>query len=181
LLSPQRLALEALCKLCVTDSNVDLLLATPPHSRLERLCATLARLLCRSEEQPLREFAVNLLHSLAAAASSAARVVAMQAPTVSLLLGFIEQAEQAALAVANQHGIQALRDNPESMGTSLDMLRRAAGTLLHLSRHRANRPLFLQQEHRLLALVMSQILDQHVAAILSRVLYQCSRVETAES
>ncbi|KAF4513831.1 UNVERIFIED_CONTAM: hypothetical protein B566_EDAN016692 [Ephemera danica] len=181
LLSPQRLALEALCKLCVTDSNVDLLLATPPHSRLERLCATLARLLCRSEEQPLREFAVNLLHSLAAAASSAARVVAMQAPTVSLLLGFIEQAEQAALAVANQHGIQALRDNPDSMGTSLDMLRRAAGTLLHLSRHRANRPLFLQQEHRLLALVMSQILDQHVAAILSRVLYQCSRVESTES
>jgi AT-rich interactive domain-containing protein 1 len=46
-LSPQRLALEALCKLCVTDSNVDLLLATPPLSRLERLCATLAKMLCR--------------------------------------------------------------------------------------------------------------------------------------
>jgi len=116
-----------------------------------------------------------LLHSLAAAASSAARIVATQAPTVSLLLGFIEQAEQAALSVANQHGIQALRDNPEAMGTSLDMLRRAAATLLHLSRHKSNRPLFVQQEQRLLALVMSQILDQHVAAILARVLYQCSR------
>ncbi|XP_065351096.1 trithorax group protein osa isoform X2 [Cloeon dipterum] len=174
-LSPQRLALEALCKLCVTEANVDLLLATPPHSRLERLCSTLAKMLCRSEEQPLREFAVNMLHSLAAAASSAARIVAMQAPTVSLLLGFIEQAEQSALGVANQHGIQALRDNPEAMGTSLDMLRRAAATLLHLSRHRANRPLFVQQEQRLLTLVMSQILDQHVAAILARVLYQCSR------
>lgn len=50
-LSPQRLALEALCKLCVTENNVDLVIATPPHSRLERLCAVLTRLLCRSEEQ----------------------------------------------------------------------------------------------------------------------------------
>lgn len=54
LLSPQRLALEALCKLCVTDSNVDLVIATPPYSRLDRLCAVLTRLLCRSEEQVIR-------------------------------------------------------------------------------------------------------------------------------
>ena len=174
-LSPQRLALEALCKLCVTDNNVDLVIATPPYSRLERLCAVLTKLLCRSEEQVLREFAVNLLHYLAAADSGMARTVAMQSPCVSLLVAFIEQAEASALGVANQHGIGALRENPDSMGTSLDMLRRAAGTLLHLARHPENRPLFLQQEQRLLALVMSQILDQQVASIISRVLFQCSR------
>lgn len=50
-LSPQRLALEALCKLSVTENNVDLIIATPPHSRLERLCSVLTRLLCPSEEQ----------------------------------------------------------------------------------------------------------------------------------
>jgi len=50
-LSPQRLALEALCKLCVTEGNVDLLVATPPYSRLERLCSVLSRLLCRGEDQ----------------------------------------------------------------------------------------------------------------------------------
>ncbi|PSN43617.1 hypothetical protein C0J52_16379 [Blattella germanica] len=174
-LSPQRLALEALCKLCVTDNNVDLVIATPPYSRLERLCAVLTKLLCRSEEQVLREFAVNLLHYLAAADSGMARTVALQSPCVSLLVAFIEQAEASALGVANQHGIGALRENPDSMGTSLDMLRRAAGTLLHLARHPDNRPLFLQQEQRLLALVMSQILDQQVASIISRVLFQCSR------
>nr|CAD7452330.1 unnamed protein product [Timema tahoe] len=174
-LSPQRLALEALCKLCVTDSNVDLVIATPPYSRLERLCAVLTKLLCRSEEQVLREFGVNLLHYLAAADSAVARTVALQSPCVSLLVAFIEQAEASALGVASQHGIGALRENPDSMGTSLDMLRRAAGTLLHLSRHPDNRPLFLQQEQRLLALVMSQILDQQVASILARVLFQCSR------
>lgn len=174
-LSPQRLALEALCKLCVTECNVDLVVATPPYSRLQRLCSVLTRLLCRSEEQVLREFGVNLLHFLSAADSGVARTIALQTPCVALLVAFIEQAESSALGVANQHGIAALRDNPESMGTSLDMLRRAAGTLLNLARHPDNRTLLLQHESRLLALVMSQILDQQVAAIVARVLFQCSR------
>ncbi|XP_015120295.1 trithorax group protein osa isoform X2 [Diachasma alloeum] len=174
-LSPQRLALEALCKLCVTESNVDLVVATPPYSRLQRLCSVLTRLLCRSEEQVLREFGVNLLHFLSAADSGVARTIALQTPCVALLVAFIEQAESSALGVANQHGFAALRENPESMGTSLDMLRRAAGTLLNLARHPDNRTLLLQHESRLLALVMSQILDQQVAAIVARVLFQCSR------
>lgn len=174
-LSPQRLALEALCKLCVTDANVDLVIATPPFSRLEKLCAVLTRHLCKNEDQVLREFSVNLLHYLAAADSTMARTIAMQSPCVSYLVAFIEQAEQTALGVANQHGINFLRENPDSMGTSLDMLRRSAGTLLHLARHPDNRPLFMQQEQRLLGLVMSHILDQQVASIISRVLFQCSR------
>ncbi|XP_030756463.1 trithorax group protein osa isoform X6 [Sitophilus oryzae] len=175
LLSPQRLALEALCKLCVTNSNVDLVIATPPFSRLEKLCAVLTKHLCRSEDQVLREFSINLLHYLAAADSSMARVVAAQTPCVSLLVAFIEQAEQSALEVANQRGISALRDNPDSMGTSLDMLRRAAATLVFLSKHPENKALLVQQESRLLALVMSQILDQQVALLISKVLFQISR------
>ncbi|CAB0010855.1 unnamed protein product [Nesidiocoris tenuis] len=178
-LSPQRLALEALCKLCVTDSNVDLVIATPPYCRLERLAAVLTRLLCRSEEQVLREFAVNLLYYLGAADSVMARTIAMQNPCVSQLVGFIEQAEQSALGVANQHGLTALRDNPDCMGTSLDMLRRAARTLLNLAGHPDNWPLFLQQEQRLLTLVMSQILDHQVASIIAMVLYQVSRASSS--
>ena len=81
------------------------------------------------------------------------------------------QAEQNALVVAQQHGVNALRDNPDSMGTSLDMLRRAASTLFNLSRHADNIPLFVTHEQRLLSLVMSQILDQGVASILSNVLF----------
>lgn len=175
LLSPQRLALEALCKLCVTNNNVDLVIATPPFSRLEKLCAVLTKHLCKSEDQVLREFSINLLHYLAAADSSMARVVASQTPCVSLLVAFIEQAEQSAMNVANTHGISALRENPDSMGTSLDMLRRAAATLVFLARHPENKPLLVQQESRLLALVMSQILDQQVALLLSKVLFQISR------
>lgn len=175
LLSPQRLALEALCRLCVTDTNVDLVIATPPFARLEKLCAVLTKHLCKNEDQVLREFSVNLLHYLAGADSIMARIIARQSPCVSYLVAFIEQAEQTALGVANQHGINFLRENPDSMGTSLDMLRRAAGTLLHLAKHPDNRPLFMQQEQRLLGLVMSHILDQQVALIISRVLFQTSR------
>lgn len=51
------------------------------------------------------------------------------------------------------------------------MLRRAANTLSHLSQHPDNIALLVRQEQRLLNLVMSQILDQGVAAILSQVLF----------
>merc|ERR1712213_164068 len=100
-----------------------------------------------------------------------ARTIALQDTTVSLLIGFIEQAESNALIVAQQHGVNALRDNPDSMGTSLDMMRRAASTLSNLSRHPDNIALFMRHEQRLLDLVMSQILDQGVASNLSHVLF----------
>lgn len=176
-ISPQRLAIEALCKLCVQEANVDLLLSTPPFSRIEKLCGFLSRKLYRSEDQVLREFAINLLFYFSQADSGVARTIALQETTVSLLIGFIEQAESNALIVAQQHGVNALRDNPDSMGTSLDMLRRAANTLNHLARHEDNRPLFVRQEQRLLNLVMSQILDQGVASIISQVLFQVSSPE----
>merc|ERR1712129_166314 len=170
-ISPQRLAIESLCKLCVQEANVDLLLSTPPFSRTEKLCGFLSKKLYRSEDQVLREFAINLLFYFSQADSGVARTIALQDTTVSLLIAFIEQAESNALIVAQQHGVNALRDNPDSMGTSLDMLRRAATTLNHLARHTDNKALFVRQEQRLLNLVMSQILDQGVASIISQVLF----------
>merc|ERR1712083_545948 len=146
-ISPQRLAIESLCKLCVQvrgdtskETNVDLLLSTPPYSRIEKLCSFLSKKLYRSEDQVLREFAINLLFYFSAADSGVARTIALQ----------------------------------DTTGTSLDMLRRAANTLNHLARHDDNKALFVRQEQRLLNLVMSQILDQGVASIISQVLFQVS-------
>jgi AT-rich interactive domain-containing protein 1 len=170
-ISPQGLAIETLCKLCLHESNVDLMLCTPPYRRIEKLTLMLAKKLYRYEDQVLREFSINLLYYLSAADSGVARTIAMSDLTIGLLLGFIEQAEQNAMVIAQKHGVNALRDNPDSMGTSLDMLRRAASTLSNLSRHPDNISLFMRQEQRLLALVMSQILDQGVASILSHVLF----------
>lgn len=90
-LSPRRLAIEALCKLSVTQGNVDLLLATPPYSRIERLCHLLSRGLCRTEDQVVREFSINLLSYLSGADSGVARTIALQNPCISLLIAFIEQ------------------------------------------------------------------------------------------
>ncbi|XP_069169123.1 trithorax group protein osa isoform X7 [Procambarus clarkii] len=177
-LSPQRLALEALVKLCVLDQNTDLVLATPPFTRLDNLCGQLTRFVCRGEDQVLREFSINLLHYFSAADSGVARVIAMQNGCVSLLVAFIEEAEAAAMNVANVQGVSALKENPELMGTSLDMVRRSANTLVHLSRVPANAHVLSTTENRLLTLVMSQILDTYVASQLSQVLFNVAQVQT---
>ncbi|RWS09496.1 trithorax group protein osa-like protein [Dinothrombium tinctorium] len=176
-LSPQRLSLEALVKLSTLESNVDLILATPPWHRLDRLYKMLAKMLSRNEDQTLREFALVLLVNFAAADTSIARSIAMTGNAIPQLISFVEQSEQSALSVANSQGINALRENPELMGTTLDMVRRAAACLRCLSRIPDNRPLFLNYQQRLLTLVMSQILDQGVASIIADVIYECSLYE----
>ncbi len=173
-LSAQRLSLETLCKLCVTEGNVDLLVATPPFSRLVQLITNLVNLLADRKEQVMREFAIVLLSSLVAGDSSVARAVALQHPAISLLLDFIETAEHQAMQIANSHGVDMLRENPEMMGTSLDMLRRAAKMLRYMSQVPANQSLFLKQQDRLLTLVMSQVLDQQIASLLADIMYHCS-------
>ncbi|XP_045197043.2 trithorax group protein osa-like isoform X5 [Mercenaria mercenaria] len=175
-LSPLRLVLEALCKLCIHDKNVDMLLASPPYERIVQLFSVLTKLLANKSEQVTVEFSVVLLSELVKGGSSAARGVALQHPSISLLIDFVETAEQKAVQVANMHTVQMLRDNPEMMGTSLDMLRRAATVLLHLAKVPENRKLFVHHQSRILALVMSQILDHNVASILSDVLFQCSQL-----
>merc|ERR1712156_543080 len=144
---------------------------SPQGLAIETLTLLLARKLNRYENQVLREFSINLLYYLSAADSGVARTIATSDLTIGLLLGFIEQAEQNAMVIAQKHGVNALRDNPDSMGTSLDMMRRAGSTLSNLSRHPDNIALFMRHEQRLLDLVMSQILDQGVASILSHVLF----------
>ncbi|XP_022248636.1 AT-rich interactive domain-containing protein 1A-like isoform X3 [Limulus polyphemus] len=174
-LSPQRLSLEALCKLSIHDNNVDLLLATPPWSRIEKLFSFLAQSLNRNKDQVLREFSLVILSSFAQADDSIAKAIALQSCCISNLLIFVEQAEQSALQVANIQGVNALRENPELMGTTLEKVRRAAFTLRCLSHVPENQRLFVQHQQRLLNLVMSQILDQGVASIIADVLYECSQ------
>lgn len=64
--------------------------------------------------------------------------------------------------------MQALRDNPEMMGTSVGMLRRAASLLQHLCRVPACRKYFIKHQQRLLQFTMSQLVcfDVMSAAII---------------
>ena len=173
-LSPKRLVLEALCKLCVLETNVDLLIATPPFSRVVSLFRVLVTLLGDRQEQVMREFSISLMSSMVQGEESAARAVALQHPCISLLIDFVEVAEQQAMQIASTHGVNMLKENPEMMGTSLDMLRRAAKILQCLARVPDNKSLFMPHQQRLLNLVMSQILDQHVASLIADILFHCS-------
>jgi AT-rich interactive domain-containing protein 1 len=175
-LSLQRLAIESLCKLCVTDINVDMILATPPFRRIVQLLAGLVRLLANRTEQVLREFAVSMLSSMTQGNGGVARVVALQRSSLSLLLDFIEGAEQQAMLVANVNGVNTLRESPEMMGTSMDMLRKAAAVLLHVAQVPENQSLFVEQQQRILSLAMSQILDATVTDVLADVLFHCSQL-----
>jgi AT-rich interactive domain-containing protein 1 len=175
--SPRRLALEALCKLCVTDSNVDLLLATPPFRRIVCLLDDLVNILSDAmSDQVAREFAVVLSSSLAAADASAARAIALRRSAISAFLGFIEAADRQAQQLVQAQGLAMLRDNPEMMGTSIDMLRRAAGVIRAVAETTDSRSsLFADHQQRLLQLSMSPTLDPGVAATIAEVLYLCSQ------
>jgi len=175
--SPRRLALEALCKLCVTDANVDLVLATPPFKRIVCLLDDLVNILSDTvSDQVAREFAVVLASSLVAADASAARAIALRRSSVNAFLGFIEVADRQAQQLVQAQGVAMLRDNPEMMGTSVDMLRRAASVVRAVAETSDSRSsLFADHQQRLLQLSMSPTLDAAVAATIADVLFLCSQ------
>ena len=112
----------------------------PLFQELKNFVDSFQKKLYRSEEQVLREFAINLLFYFSQADPGVARTIALQDTMVSL------NNESNALIDAQQHGVNALRDNPDSMGTSLDIIRLAANTLNHLARHMDNKALFMRQD-----------------------------------
>lgn len=75
--------------------------------------------------------------------------------------------------------MQALRENPELMGTSVGMLRRAANTLHCLAKVVDNQPKFERFQSRLLNFTMSQLMDSRVAATISDVLFELMNSPTA--
>ncbi|CAL1294533.1 unnamed protein product [Larinioides sclopetarius] len=173
-LSPQRLCLETLCKLSVLSNNVDLIIATPPWSRIENLFAFLTKSLSYGQDQILREFAVVLLSNISQTDSVAARTIAEQSCCLSYLIAFIEEAEANAFQIASSQGTKKLRDKPELMGTTPGMVQRAANTLKNLALVPENRVLFMRYQPQLLSLVMSQVMDQELSAIIADVLFYCS-------
>ncbi|KAG5842537.1 hypothetical protein ANANG_G00178670 [Anguilla anguilla] len=128
-LSPQRLVLETLSKLSIQDNNVDLILATPPFSRLEKLYGTLVRLVGERKVPVCREMAVVLLANLAQGDSLAARAIAVQKGSVGNLLGFLEDSLAATQFQQSQSSLLHLQAHFEP--TSVDMMRRAARPARH--------------------------------------------------
>ena len=77
--------------------------------------------------------------------------------------------------------MEALRSNPELMGTSVGMLRRVAETVLCMAKIPDNRPRFARCHHRLLQFTMSQLMDSRVAATIADVLFELQKGDSTST
>lgn len=172
-LTPQRLVLECLCKLSIQDCNVDLLLATPPFNRQQKLFSTLVRLVGERKSQVCREMAVAVLSNLAQGDPTAARAVALLKGSVGTLIGFLEDSVAVAQYQQNPHSL--LHATAPTEPPSINMMCRAAKALLAMAKVEENRTEFVLYESRLLDISLSAALNSSVAAIMCEVLFKIGR------
>lgn len=169
-LSPQRLVLETLSKLSIQDSNVDLILATPPFSRLDKLYSMLVRFLSDRKNHVCREMAVVLLANLAQGDSLAARAIAVQKGSIGNLLSFLEDGLAATQFQQSQASVLHMQ-NPPFEATSMDMMRRAARALLAMAKVDENHSEFTLYESRLLDISVSPLMNSLVSQVICDVLF----------
>lgn len=169
-LSPQRLVLETLSKLSIQDNNVDLILATPPFSRLEKLYGSLVRMVGERKVPVCREMAVVLLANLAQGDSVAARAIAVQKGSVGNLLGFLEDSLAATQFQQSQGSLLHLQ-GAHFEPTSVDMMRRAARALYALAKVEENHSEFTLFESRLLDISVSPLMNSLVSHVICDVLF----------
>ncbi|KAM9708114.1 AT-rich interactive domain-containing protein 1B isoform 2-T2 [Menidia menidia] len=174
-LSPQRLALECLCKLSIQDGNVDLLLATPPFSRQEKLFAVLVRHVGQRKAQVYREMAVAVLAHLAQGEPTAARAIAVQKGSVANLVGFLEDGVAMAQYQQNPHSLLHM-GHPPMDPPSVNMMCRAAKGLLAMAKVEENKTEFVLYESRLLDISISSVLNAGVVAIICQVLFHLGKL-----
>lgn len=173
-LSPQRLVLECLCKLSILGDNVDLLLATPPFSRQEKLFTILVRYVGQRKAQVYREMAVAVLSHLAQGDPTAARAIAMQKSCVGNLVGFLEDGVSMAQYQQNPHSLLHM-GHPPMDPPSTNMMCRAAKGLLAMAKVEENKTEFVLFENRLLDLSISSVLNPGVVAVICQVLFHLGK------
>lgn len=174
-LSPQRLVLECLCKLSIQEGNVDLLLATPPFSRQEKLFTVLVRYVGQRKTQVYREMAVAVLAHLAQGDPTAARAIAMQKGSVGNLVGFLEDGVSMAQYQQNPHSLLHM-GHPPMDPPSVNMMCRAAKGLLAMAKVEENKSEFVLYESRLLDISISSVLNAGVATVICQVLFHLGKL-----
>ncbi|XP_063773742.1 AT-rich interactive domain-containing protein 1B isoform X3 [Pseudophryne corroboree] len=175
ILSPQRLVLETLCKLSIQDNNVDLILATPPFSRQEKLYATLVRYVGDRKNPVCREMCVALLSNLAQGDALVARAIVVQKGSIGSLISFLEDGVTMAQYQQSQHNLMHMQP-PHLEPPSVDMMCRAAKALLAMAKVEENRSEFLVHEGRLLDISITAVLNTMVSSIICDVLFQIGQL-----
>ncbi|XP_067900890.1 AT-rich interactive domain-containing protein 1B isoform X4 [Heterodontus francisci] len=174
-LSPQRLVLETLCKLSIQDNNVDLILATPPFSRQEKLYATLVRYVGDRRISVCREMSVALLSNFAQGDTLVARAIAVQKGSISNLISFLEDGLTVAQLQHSQPNLMHMQPPPIEP-TSVHMMCRAAKALLAMARIEENRSEFVLYEGRLLDISISSVLNSMVASVICDTLFMIGQL-----
>uniref|UniRef100_A0A8C3FZB8 AT-rich interaction domain 1B n=1 Tax=Cyclopterus lumpus TaxID=8103 RepID=A0A8C3FZB8_CYCLU len=174
-LTPQRLVLEALCKLSIQGGNVDLLLATPPFSRQEKLFTILVRYVGQRKAQVYREMSVAVLSHLAQGDPTAARAIAVQKGAVGNLVGFLDDGVSMAQYQQNPHSLLHM-GHPPMDPPSINMMCRAAKGLLAMAKVAENKTEFVLYESRLLDISISSVLNAGVVAIICQVLFHLGKL-----
>ena len=173
-LSPQRLVLEALAKISISEINVDFILATPPVTHLDILFLHLVQFIGQKKYPVMRQFALVLLSNLAQGNEAASRLLAQQKMVVPLLVECIESSEQTS---CNSRGQLIGGYNPEDPNSlSVAMLRRAATTLHCLAKVPLNRTAFLPYRDRTLYLATSQYVEPTVSSILMDMIFELGKL-----
>ena len=172
--SPQRLVLETLAKMSISEVNVDFILATPPLMRLDLLFSQLCEFIGQRKLPVIKQFALVLLSNLAQGSDVASRLIGQQKMVVSLLLECLEQAEHASCYTGGTLVGGYNPDDPTSL--SIAMLRRAATTLHCLAKVPANRTAFLPYRDRMLYLATSQYVEPSISSILMDMLFEFGKL-----
>ena len=173
-LSPQRLVVEALAKISISEINVDYILATPPLTRLDMVYAQVVEFISQKRYPAVRQFALVLLSNLAQGGEAASRMIGQQKMVIPLLVECLETSEQAVISSRGKLLGGYNPDDPNSL--SIAMLRRAAITLHCLAKVPINRVSFLPHRDRLLHVAMSEFLDTSVTSVLSDVLFELGKL-----
>lgn len=172
--SPQRLVVETLAKMTISELNVDLILATPPLMRLDLLFSQLGQMIGQKKYPVVRQFALVLLSNLAQGNEYSSRLIGQQKMVMSLLLECLEVAEH--MTCMGQGTVEGGYGKEDPTSLSVAMLRRAASTLHYLSRVPANRTAFLPYRDRILYLSTSQYVEPSVSSILMDMLYEFGKL-----
>lgn len=174
-LSAQQLVLEALAKMSILGGNAELILSMPRPPLLEALYATLVRLLGQRDNPVTRELTLVVLSNLSQSDNGFACLVEKK-QCIAMLLQFIEDAANSINAYSSGGSLaQAGFHSEDFCGTSVDMLRRAASSLVCLARCKPIRSLFLPYQERLLMLTTLKLLERMIGSQLAEVLYYLSR------
>lgn len=171
-ISAQRLAIETLSKMTITEINIDFVLATANQRQLESFFESLSDWLAKRDDETLKEFSIVLLTSIAKCDAFASKLIVKYC---SLLIRFLEDFEEQSKQLHHtQYAAMHHMSNEEMLGTSVDMLRRCANCLLSLALVPDNVDKILKYEDRILDLITSQFIDYNVTQKLAEVLYYCS-------